>query len=243
MGRITKKELSQSLKEQIDMIDMPISTRQADWGATATHASRIDAAISTRASQASIGANTDAAGTITVFARLKQIYDYLASVLSSTRAAKIDSIDATVSSRASQASVNTISTNVGSNADAASASGSLHAKLKDMKSAISQSDDYYPNTSFSFGSANNSWSTIFNVSGEGILNLDVGGSVLNDTELRITIDGGSAVSSKPVNQLTADSSATARESTFRRVITELKFKTSLLVELKAGKVSGFLKLK
>lgn len=104
-----------------------------------------------------IGENTDTAGTITVFARLKQIYDYLVSVLSSTRAAKIDNldavvssrqaswgattthagrIDAAISSRASQVSVNAISTNVGSNVDAASATGSLHAKIKDIKDFI-----------------------------------------------------------------------------------------------------------
>lgn len=49
---------------------------------------------------AKAGTNTDAAGTTTLFARLKQIYDYLTGNLSSTRAAKIDNLNATVSSRA-----------------------------------------------------------------------------------------------------------------------------------------------
>ncbi len=95
-----------------------------------------------------IGTNTDIAGTTTVFARLKQIYDHLGSVLSSTRAAKIDNLDMTVSSRATQASVdakasqtsvNTLTTNVGSNTDASSPTGSVHAKLKDIKSSLSSS--------------------------------------------------------------------------------------------------------
>ena len=45
-------------------------------------------------------------------------------------------LDATISSRASQATVNTINTNVGSDSDAASASGSLHAKIKDLQNRI-----------------------------------------------------------------------------------------------------------
>ncbi len=49
------------------------------------------------------GTNTDAAGTTTLFARLKQIYDYLTGNLSSTRAAKIDNLDAAISSRATAA--------------------------------------------------------------------------------------------------------------------------------------------
>lgn len=52
-------------------------------------------AINTKA-----GTNTDGAGTTTIFARLKQIYDYLTGNLSSTRAAKIDNLDVTISSRA-----------------------------------------------------------------------------------------------------------------------------------------------
>ncbi len=47
-----------------------------------------------------VGENTNAAGTTTLFARLKQIYDYLTGNLSSTRVAKIDNLDATISSRA-----------------------------------------------------------------------------------------------------------------------------------------------
>lgn len=38
----------------IPNMDVPVSTRQAAWGATSTHASRIDATISSRASQSSV---------------------------------------------------------------------------------------------------------------------------------------------------------------------------------------------
>ncbi len=48
-------------------------------------------------------------------------------------------MDASISSRAAQTTVNTINSNVGSNADAPSASGSVHAKLKDLKTAVSSS--------------------------------------------------------------------------------------------------------
>ena len=54
---------------------------------------------------AKTGTNTDAAGTTTLFARLKQIYDYLTGNLSTTRAAKIDNLNATISSRATASSV------------------------------------------------------------------------------------------------------------------------------------------
>ena len=95
MGRITKKELSQGLQEQIDLVDLPISTRQPDVGLTTAHVDRVDAAISTRATQASVN-------TITT-------------------------------------NMNAVSTNVGSNADAASATGSVHAKLKDLKTTVQSS--------------------------------------------------------------------------------------------------------
>lgn len=55
-----------------------------------------------------VGTNADAGGTTTLFARLKQIYDYLVSNLSTTRASKIDNLDATISSRASQASLDSL---------------------------------------------------------------------------------------------------------------------------------------
>lgn len=99
--------------------------------------------IASKASQTTVdtintkaGTNADAGGTTTLFARLKQIYDYLVSNLSSTRASKIDNLDTTITSRAAQTTANTINTNVGSNADGASATGSVHAKLKDIKSSL-----------------------------------------------------------------------------------------------------------
>ena len=104
-----------------------------------------------------VGTNTDAAGTTTIFARLKQIYDYLTGNLSSTRAAKIDNldvtissrqaswgatathssrIDTTISSRAAQTTADNINNNLGSNASAANPAGDVHAKLKDIREAF-----------------------------------------------------------------------------------------------------------
>ncbi|MDO7787504.1 hypothetical protein [Desulforamulus aquiferis] len=90
-----------------------------------------------------------------VFAKAAEIVNYLKTNLSSARTAKIDNLDAAVSSRmpgttthrdridtnissrADLTTVNTINTNVGSNADASSASGSVHAKAKDIKALLS----------------------------------------------------------------------------------------------------------
>ncbi|ABR48587.1 hypothetical protein Amet_2433 [Alkaliphilus metalliredigens QYMF] len=73
---------------------------------TQTMANRLDAAVSSR--QANWGATTT----------------------------HRDRIDASISSRASQPSVNTVSNNVGSNSDSSSASGSVHAKLKELRSLV-----------------------------------------------------------------------------------------------------------
>ncbi|SCY93109.1 hypothetical protein [Alkaliphilus peptidifermentans] len=46
-----------------------------------------------------VGTNTDVGGNTTLFARLRQIYEYLTANMSSTRMSKVDSIDNTISSR------------------------------------------------------------------------------------------------------------------------------------------------
>lgn len=106
------------------------------------------------------GTNVDAAGTTTLFARLKQIYDYLTSNLSAARAAKIDAIN----------------TNVGSNADAASATGSVHAKVKDVKNKLNSmvSSVDWSNKNYQLGGAVNSTEplgtyTVLSISGSGYL--------------------------------------------------------------------------
>ncbi len=74
---------------------------------------------------AKAGANTDVAGTNTLFARLKQIYDYLAG-----------NLNATVSSRATQTTADTIKSSVGDAGDIANPSGSIHAKLSSIQTSI-----------------------------------------------------------------------------------------------------------
>jgi len=50
---------------------------------------------------------------------------------------KVDSyLDEKISSRAAQSTVNTINSNVGSNNDSANANGSVHAKLKELRTQI-----------------------------------------------------------------------------------------------------------
>lgn len=48
------KDWTPARATKVDMLDAPVSTRQAAWGATLTHASRIDTAISSRATQSSV---------------------------------------------------------------------------------------------------------------------------------------------------------------------------------------------
>lgn len=70
-----------------------------------------------------VGTNADAAGTLTIFARLAQI------------AAYVDTLEAGLTTLTGY--TDTLEANVGSNADVASSTGSAHAKLKDLKTALS----------------------------------------------------------------------------------------------------------
>lgn len=146
---IATKAMQDLIKAGVDAIsskvDVNTSTRQASWGADA--GTKIDIEeINTK-----VGLNTNGAGTTTVFARLNQIYTHLSTYLSSARAAKIDNLDVVISGRqadwgavaatktnidAAKTNTDTLKTNVGSNSDASSATGSVHAKLKDIKSSI-----------------------------------------------------------------------------------------------------------
>lgn len=60
-----------------------------------------------------VGTNADASGTTTLFARAKQIYDYLVVNLSTARTAKIDNLDATISTRATATALTAVDTKVG----------------------------------------------------------------------------------------------------------------------------------
>lgn len=146
---IATKAMQDLIKAGVDAIsskvDVNTSTRQASWGADAGTKTDIEE-INTK-----VGLNTNGAGTTTVFARLNQIYTHLSTYLSSARAAKIDNLDVVISGRqadwgavaatktnidAAKTNTDTLKTNVGSNSDASSATGSVHAKLKDIKSNL-----------------------------------------------------------------------------------------------------------
>ncbi|MTI56167.1 hypothetical protein [Geosporobacter ferrireducens] len=114
----------QDINDNMDILDTTVKTL-AD--------TMQDGAVSEAVGQINnkIGTNTDAGGTLTVFARLKQIYDHLASVLSSSRAAKIDNLDTIVSSRASQTSLDNVNTKVGVNTDTGGTT-TVFARLKQI---------------------------------------------------------------------------------------------------------------
>ncbi len=106
------------------------------------------------------GANTDTAGTTTLFARLKQIYDYLSTNWTTARAAKVDNLDTTVSSRATQSGVDTVNTNVvtvntkvGVNTDAAG-TGTVFARLKQIYDNVSGLSGYVDTLETLTGTAN-----------------------------------------------------------------------------------------
>lgn len=76
-----------------------------------------------------IGANTDAAGTATLFARLQQIYSHLSLNLSATRAGYIDTTKTTTDTINTTAS--TVNTKVGTNTDAGGTT-TLFARLNQI---------------------------------------------------------------------------------------------------------------
>ena len=117
------------------------SNADASSAAGSVHAKLKDLKTDVSGVNTKIGANTDAADTTTIFARLNQIYTHLTTYLSSTIASRID---AAISSRqaswgavaGTKTNIDNTAVNVGSNADASSATGSVHAKLKDIKANI-----------------------------------------------------------------------------------------------------------
>lgn len=96
----------QDINDNMDVLDTEVKTlaNAVQNNAAAETVSQINSKM---------GANTDASGTATLFARLRQIYEYLTANLSSARVSKIDNLDTTMSSRApaSTALSNTIWTN------------------------------------------------------------------------------------------------------------------------------------
>lgn len=134
--------------------------------------------------KALIGTNVDAAGVATVFARLAQIAGYIDQVEGYT---------------------DTLEANVGSNADASSISGSVHAKLKDLRQVAENT--YIQATTVkntvvgalgflngNFSTSSNSWTTALNITGAGCLQLlrvtyAVAANVALTGCVRVTLDG------------------------------------------------------
>ena len=143
-----------------------------------------------------------------VFAKVAEVANYLKTNLSTTRAGKIDNLDATISSRASASTalsnavwtntragyldgVNNINTNVGSNSDASSPTGSVHAKLKDLKANLGGGVGDY--TRFHSGGVSptievGTYITLLDVQGMGELSYCYAHHNSNN-KLRITVDG------------------------------------------------------
>ena len=123
-----------------------------------------------------VGTNADVAGTTTLFGRLKQSYDNISTIITN---------------------IGTVITNVGSNADASSATGSVHAKLKDIKAnggvAIDVTNcipfhvEGYMNVA-----ATSQYETLKSISGKGFLKeaiiQDYSGAS-GSVKMKITVDG------------------------------------------------------
>lgn len=124
-----------------------------------------------------------------------------------------------------------INTNVGSNADSASASGSVHAKLKDLKEA-SVADNINFATFTSISTAN-TWNTVLNITSGGCILHSVSSTNVEGNEeqsIRITIDGTSTT----LNGSTQTYMSAFNQDSFGdslKLIARLKAYTSLKVEV------------
>lgn len=97
---------------------------------------------------------------------------------------KVDTVDTVV---------DTINTNVGSDADSASASGSVHAKLKDIRDNMGYTSLQQNGVEFN-SLVGGTWYTIISHSGDGFA-CSCGGSAssFSDQEFRVTIDGNATI--------------------------------------------------
>lgn len=125
-----------------------------------------------------VGTNADAAGTNTLFARLAQIAGYTDQV-----EGYVDTLESVLG---------TVNTSVGSNADASSSSGSVHAKLKDLKSYTVEVHTIGQGNYNNMASVAGTWYTVINVTGKGKLFHVAAYAPVSDNgfiHLKITIDG------------------------------------------------------
>lgn len=169
-------------------------------------------------------------------------------------------MDAAVSTRAAQTTANTINTNIGSNADASSASGSVHAKLKDIKSAVGAVATLPKARSIikgSFNTGNNvTPQTVLSLNGPGSLQLlacrKYDNTSSRDSLVKVILDGETLVYNKnndssQSNFLTVQSLISIQDGnydSFRNIVSNygvfpslsLDFKTSLVIEMSYGTI-------
>jgi hypothetical protein len=144
-----------------------------------------------------IGLNNDAAGTTTLFARLAQIAGYTDQVEGYVDTVEAGLITVLADLVTVKGYTDTLETNVGSNADASSATGSAHAKLKDVKAAVGLIKAL-PTGAAQWGGFGTSAqpNTALNISGSGWLYaVCAGGSYDSGQVISIQIDGGTVRSS------------------------------------------------
>lgn len=150
------KGTADSIKSSVETINATTDSIKTDVSATKSTIGNVKDNTETLKSYTSnistrLGQTSDASSTTTVFGWLSRIYSYFTTYLNTTRIAKIDNIDTTISSRqaawgavaGTKTNIDNTYTNVGSNSDASSATGSVHAKLKDIKVNLPTSKQKY----------------------------------------------------------------------------------------------------
>lgn len=150
-----------------------------------------------------IGANADAAGTTTVFARLRQIYEYLTTNLATARAAKIENLDAAISTRAAASSLTTLDGKIGVANPVSGGTDTVMNYLKKLDGNTSGGQAAIPRKARThFGTLDynnihkNTWRQLLSVSGKGKItrlslatSWSVGITLATTAKFRLTVDG------------------------------------------------------
>ena len=146
------------------------------------------------AANTKLGTNADVAGTTTIFARLKQIYDHIASYMSSTRMAKVDNLDVLLSTRASSTALTALDTKIGI---ANPSVGDTTTVMNFLKKIDSKGDgaDWSKNVPFNIVASCDRYSpniTVCNITGKGFFSKALcmqDYAMTQDTTFKITVDG------------------------------------------------------
>lgn len=195
----------------------------------------LDASVNSRATQViantvntNVGSNSDGASASgSVHAKIKSARTAIDAIKTKT-----DSyLDATVSTRATQTTLNTVNSNVGSNANAASATGSVHAKLKDVRSYISSLVSQIRNRTqtITYAEADkDSLTTVRSVSGSGYFS--VFSTVIQlPGSFKITVDSSVLLNNK---ELFNGGSVTTPGSSGFPIVINMRYNSSYKVEHK-----------